>query len=211
VQPVVDAAWLNVRVWMPMLANPQFRSCQIAYAAREGRDGTKWDIVLPRQCWQCGSRDRLLQREYERQLRGFESPIGILACTAAVVLVLLLLSVWLGSGMCFMLAVFAGLGGAAFMFVKSWNERVRLVISTCPDHADQLRTPLTVAYENELHVILPSEQLTEAARLELAAKRRSDQRYSEPKEPAAPTTPGQSRRAAETYRRDELPPIKLDE
>ncbi|HEX4150060.1 MAG TPA: hypothetical protein VHY20_13770 [Pirellulales bacterium] len=210
-QPLVDAAWLNVRVWLPALANPHFRSSQIAYGARENRDGTKWEILLPRQCWQCGTRDRLLQREYERQLRGFESPVGILVCAGAVVLLLLLLALWMKSATCFLLAVFTALGGAAFMFVKSWKERARLVISTCPEHADGLRCPLMVAYENELVLILPSEQLTEAARTELAAKRRTDQRYSEPKDPVPPTAPGEARRVAETYRRGELPPIKLDE
>lgn len=212
VQPVANTVWLNARVWMPMLADPRFRACKISYGSREGRDGTKWDIVLPRQCWQCGARERLMQREYERQLRGFESPVGILVCTVAVALVLLLLALVLHSGTCVLLTFFVLLGGAAFMFVKSWTEQVRLVISTCPDHADALRSPLTVAYDNELHVVLPTEQLAQKAREELASKRRSDQRYSERSDaPPEVTTPGQSRRTTESYRRDELPPIKLDE
>jgi len=69
------------------------------HAAREGRDGTKWDIVLPKQCWQCASRDKLMQREYEHSLRGFESPIAILVCTGSVALLLLVLAMWMKSGL----------------------------------------------------------------------------------------------------------------
>jgi len=98
------------------------------------------------------------------------------------------------------------------MFVKSWSEHVRLLIFTCPDHADQLRSPLMVAYDNGLYMILPTEGLMQKAREELALKRRSDQRYSERSDtPPEITTPGQGRLAPESYRRDELPPIKLDE
>ncbi|HEY5313607.1 MAG TPA: hypothetical protein VIK18_13860 [Pirellulales bacterium] len=212
VLPVVDTVWLNVRVWLPMLATPQFRACQLNYTAREGRDGKKWDIALPKQCWQCASRDRLMQREYEQPLRGFESPIAILVCTGSIAVLLLLLAIWMRSGTCFMLAMFTLLGGGAFMFVKSWSEHVRLLIFTCPDHADQLRSPLMVAYDNGLYMILPTEGLMQKAREELALKRRSDQRYSERSDtPPEITTPGQGRLAPESYRRDELPPIKLDE
>jgi hypothetical protein len=212
VRPVADSAWLNARVWLPVLATPQFRACKVNYAAREGRDGTKWDIALPKQCWQCGSSDRLMQREYEQPLRGFESPIAILVCTVSIALLLLLLAVWMRSGTCVWLAMFTLLGGGAFMFVKSWSEHVRLVIFTCPDHADNLRSPLMVAYDNELHMILPNETFTQKAREELALKRRTDQRYSERSDtPPEITTPGQGRQAVEKYRRDELPPIKLDD
>jgi hypothetical protein len=192
----------------------------VTYAARESREGTSWEIILPSRCWECGATERLLKREYDRELRSFESPVAIGSCAVAVAFFFLLLGGWLG-GMAYWLFLMALVGGGAMLFLKSWNERARVAISTCPEHADGLKAPGLVVYDNELSVILPTSQLAKAARDEMLAKRREKSRYSEappPSDidkprPAAATEPQakEARYAQKDYKRDELPPIKLDE
>ena len=74
----------------------------------------------------------------------------------------LLLGLWLYFPLAvFSLAILAG--GCGFLYVKSWPERVRLVQWTCNDHADAMRQPEIVVYENELHLILATQELADAA------------------------------------------------
>ncbi len=99
-------------------------------------------------------------------------------------------------------------------YVKSWPERVRLLQWTCNEHADGMRQPEIVVYENELHLILATQELADAASAELVAKRRAGGQHAETRSdstvdpmaradaPSAPKPQG--------YKRDELPPIKLD-
>jgi hypothetical protein len=206
-------AWLNLRVWVPFLATPDFRDRQVSYGGRENRDGTKWTVNLPKQCWQCSKKDGLRSREYEADARSFEAPVAILACTVGVAIFALLIGLWLYWPLAlFSVAILAG--GCVFMYVKSWPERVRLVQWTCTDHADAMRQPEIVVYENELHLVLATSELAEAASAELAAKRRAGGKHSEESsdstvdpmvrvESPAPQKP-------QGYKRDELPPIKLD-
>jgi hypothetical protein len=218
VKPLVEWAGLQSKVWVPFLTTPVERARQVTYGARESRDGTKWDVTLPAQCWQCGTKQGLRSREYELDTRSFEAPVGILACAAGLSLFMFILSVWLGSWMCFFASLLLLVGGGAMMFVKSWPERVRLVVSTCPNHADDLRCPEFVVYENEFQVFLATPQLADAARSELASKRRAGGRYApDDHAPAAsPTAAAATPRPAagpapQAYKRGELPPIKLDD
>lgn len=233
VKPVIDSAWLNLRVWVPFLANPQFRECQVAYGARESRDGTRWDVSLPQQCWQCNTTTAVQSRTYERSLRTFDTPVAILACALGVAGFFFLLSVWIGSFLCFLISLFCVLGGLGFLYVKSWPEQARIVVSTCAEHADALRCPDLVVHDNVLYVMAFSPELAEVARAELNAKRKAGNRYAE--SPPAPTAAAQtprrettaiplsdepppaassdaaSRAAIAGYKRSELPPISLDD
>jgi hypothetical protein len=226
VQPLTERAWLNMRVWVPFLANPQMKVGQVRYAAREGRDGTQWNVTLPAQCWQCGAKESLLTREYQRELRSFDAPLAILAGALGGAFFLFLLGGFWSTF--YLLALACLVGGAAMMFVKSWPEQVRLSIASCAAHADQVRCPDLVVYDNELYVFAPSAELAQTARAEIIARRRSEQRYASPEErsarapapplsldapaasPSGPTSTTAPRPAA-GYKRGELPPIKLDE
>jgi hypothetical protein len=205
--------WLNLRVWLPFLATPDFRERKVSYGGRENRDGTKWNVNLPKQCWQCSKKDGLRSREYESDSRSFEAPVGILVCTVGLAIFALLIGLWLY----YPLALFSFailLGGCVLMYVKSWPERVRLVQWTCNEHADAMRQPEIVVYENELHLILATHELADAAGAELAAKRRAGGQHAEPR--ADSTVDPMARVEAspppkpQGYKRDELPPIKLD-
>jgi len=212
--PFRQWAWLNLRVWVPFLATPEFRDRQVSYGGRENRDGTKWTVNLPKQCWQCSKKDGLRSREYEFDTRSFEAPVAILACTVGVAILALLLGMWLYFPLAiFSLAILAG--GFILMYVKSWPEQVRLVQWTCNDHADAMRQPEIVVYENELHLILATQELADAASAELAAKRRAGGQYTETKssatvDPMARTEAPPPAKPQPPYKRDELPPIKLD-
>jgi hypothetical protein len=206
-------AWLNLRVWVPFLATPDFRNRQVSYGGRENRDGTKWTVNLPKQCWQCSKKDGLRSREYEADARSFEAPVAILACTLGLAVFALLIGLWLYWPLAvFSLAILAG--GCVFMYVKSWPEQVRLVQWTCNDHADAMRQPEIVVYENELHLILATPELTEAANAELVARRRASGKQSETGSGATVDPMARAESPApqkpQGYKRDELPPIKLD-
>jgi len=206
-------AWLNLRVWVPFLATPDFRDRQVAYGGRENRDGTKWNVNLPKQCWQCSKKDGLRSREYEVDTRSFEAPVAILACTVGVALCALLLGLWLYMPLAlFSFAILAG--GCVMLYVKSWPERVRLLQWTCNEHADGMRQPEFVVYENELHLILATSELADAASAELAAKRRAGGQHAEKGsdstvDPMA-RVDSPAPQKPQAYKRDELPPIKLD-
>jgi hypothetical protein len=206
-------AWLNLRVWVPFLATPDFRNRQVSYGGRENRDGTKWNVNLPKQCWKCSRKDGLRSREYEFGTRSVEAPVAILACSVGIALFSFLLGLWLY----FPLALFAFAilaGGFVMMYVKSWPEQVRLVQWTCTEHADAMRQPEVVVYENELHLIPATQELAEAAGAELAAKRRAGGQYAEARSNATVDPMARAETPAppkpQGYKRDELPPIKLD-
>jgi hypothetical protein len=233
-QPIVDKAWLNLRVWVPFLANPKFRENQVVYGARESRDAASWTVSLPKQCWRCNTTAGLISRDYERDLRTFEAPVGILACAGGLAAFFFLLFVFFGWGACFLASALSVLGGLIFLYIKSWPEHARLNISTCRQHGDELSCPPLVVYDNSLYVMLDSPELAEAARTELDAKRKAGNRYAADG-PAGPTTAAQtprpkttsiklddepppagtseasSRSTMASYKRAELPSIKLDD
>ena len=72
-QPVVDKAWLNLRVWVPFLATPNFATIRWCMEA-QSRDATSWTVSLPKQCWNCNTTAGVISRDYERDLRTFEGP-----------------------------------------------------------------------------------------------------------------------------------------
>lgn len=216
-RPYLDRAWRNARIWIPFLGTPSFRARQVTYGARENRDGVSWNVVLPQRCWNCSAIEGLHSREYDFDERSFESPVGILAVTIGLAFFLLLLTfLWWK----FIFLAFAALvGGAVLAYVKSWPEQVRVIVWTCDAHAGELRSPDAVVHENELHLLLPSASLAEAARSELAARRRAAGRHgqgtTETTDPmlsqqARPASEPSSAPAPAPYKRDELPPIKLD-
>lgn len=163
-RPKLHQTWLNLRVWMPVLLNPSERQRQIRYWARESCEGHTWMIALPARCWYCGRTDGLRTREYRTEVRGFEYPLLILATAAGAALFLLLFS-WVAALLALLLA-------AVGIAVKSWREDVRLVISTCDEHAADLRRPDMVLDQGELFVYSPTHQLAAAAIDELKAARR---------------------------------------
>ncbi|MBX7166540.1 MAG: hypothetical protein K1X74_09360 [Pirellulales bacterium] len=171
-RPRLQQAWLNFRVWAPFFLNPADRARQIRYWARESQEGTTWVIVLPQQCWSCGSTEALRSREYRRTVRGFEYPLMVIAMTAGAALFLLFLSWLFGSSALFWIALLAVVGGVATIFLKSWEEDVRLLISTCPEHADGLHCPDMVLDQGELFIYAPTHRLAEMAMDELKAARR---------------------------------------
>jgi hypothetical protein len=228
-KPYADPAWLNLRVWVPFLANPDFRASQVLFGAKDFRDGRDWKISLPRQCWQCGTTSGLMPRQYEKQIRTFEAPVGIAGSALGLAVFALLLALWLSSSF-FSLVAFCLIGGAVFLFVKSWIEHVEFSMWTCPTHADELRCPDMVVHENEVHVLMPWPKLAEATRQDILERRKNRDRgrygneaaapsraaetpiqLSETREPSRAAPPESAKPSVAGYKRDELPPIKLDD
>lgn len=223
VRPWVEWFWLNLRVWTPFLATPDFRNRQVAYPARDYRAEGQWLVVLPKQCAYCGAAEGLVERTWERELRCCEAPSSILAVAVGLWAFFMLVAVLWSFFYGFMLACLSLLGGAAIIRLKSWTEAVSLTASACPTHADALACPETVAYDDQLFVIAPSLKIVAAAREAIDEKRRSRQAYAatttEPRRTAPPAInpmtgtqpPPAQRPEPPGYRRTELPPIKLDE
>lgn len=220
-QPLGRWFWLNLRVWAPFLATPQFRACTVKYTPKEGRTRDTWTIELPKRCWKTGAEQGLVARRYAFDVRSFESPAGIVAVAAGVGACcwLLALLAWSWFLPLAMLGILCLLGGAALLFVKSWTEPVELTIWTRPEHADALRRPDAVAHDGDLYLILPDEAFAEAARTEAAARRRSSNKYAQDREVDRDPTMRSSAAGAEASssalprpaKREELPPIKLEE
>lgn len=224
-RPAVDQSLLNLRVWLPILATPDMKGREVRYGAREHRAGTKWQISLPEQCWQCGKTDGLEKREVSRSVRRFESPLSILSGTFGVAIALFVLCIVFRSITLFNLAFLLSIVGAVLLFVKSWKERVRMTIWTCPEHAAEFAPPEISPGEDDLHVFVATESLAQAARAEIKAARRRNlperpvsadatenadkpavreraaNRAPSPDEPPPPSRPLPTR--------TELPPLKL--
>ncbi len=216
VRPLVDQATLNLRVWIPALSTPDMKGRQVRYRARENRVGLKWQVALPQQCWQCGKTTGVEQRESSRSVRCFDNPVAIVSGAYGSAVVLLLLWAFLPWGLPLKLAILLAIGGSALLFIKSWKERVRIVIWTCPEHAADLPDCGCAVNEDELYLFVPSESLAETARAEQQAARRREQGppaskaasdASAPPPPSAAEPPSPSRSLGS---RTELPPLKLD-
>jgi hypothetical protein len=173
-RPLLDQAVLNLRVWLPALNTPDMKGRQVKYRARENRTGLEWHIKLPEQCWQCGKTDSLAERDFKRSIQRFDSPLSIIFGSLGVAGMLLLPWLIFGSWKFVGLAILPLIGGGVLLKVKSWPERVRLMIWTCPQHAAELSAPAMAIGEDDLYLFVASESLAEAARAELKAARRRD-------------------------------------
>lgn len=176
-RPWLDQAWLNVRVWLPFLRSPDMNLRLVKYRSREQRSGMTWEIGLPKQCWQCGLVDGLTSKKFDRQVRTFEAPTNVLGFSLGFSALLLLLWVLLGWSSCWKAAFLLTLGGCAWLAVKSWKERVRMTLWSCPVHLDQAAAPGLVCHDDDLYVYAPSESLAETARAEVAAARKKQGKY----------------------------------
>jgi hypothetical protein len=175
-RPTLWQAWLNVRAWIPFLANPFERKRLVRYTAREKRRGLVWSVDLPAHCYHCGTGDDLSIRRVSRQVRSFEYPVAIVAGTLAAMLSIALLQLLLGLWLTLLIwAALAALGTAIF-FLKSWRERVELVLWTCETDAPAFEPPDVVVHDEELYLYLPSVKLAKAAAAELKNERASSGR-----------------------------------
>lgn len=177
-RPCLAQTWLNLRIWIPFLLNPDLRQRRVRYWGREHREGDTWRIGLPAQCWHCGRTEGLRSREYDVDRRGFEYPLQIVAATLGSALLLAFFAWLLSSSFLWLLTLIVVAGGVGILLLKSWSERVRLVMWTCGDHADTMPSPEYVVDQNELHVFLPTVGLAEATQADLTDERRRKGRYS---------------------------------
>lgn len=184
-QPGLHRTWLNLRVWLPFLMNPFERKRLIRYTPKENRVGLDWKIDLPEQCWKCGEPTDLKKKKFSSDVRSYEYPVQIVIGAALTILMFLfancLLSGWVTALLILLTLVLAGL----LIRAKSWQEHVDLLIWSCPEHRKELVPPELVAYEDELHVHLPSAELTKAALAELADRRRGNRRPDYERPPRA--------------------------
>jgi hypothetical protein len=223
--PIWEQAWLNLRVWAPALANPHFRARQIKYRSSENRTALQWLVALPRQCCQCGAAEDLRNREFRRDVRAFDAPLAILAGTWGFAALLLLVWLTFGWSWTLQLALILLLLGAGLLWVKSWQEDVRVSMWACSNHFDGVSEPGLVIHDDELFVQVPSSSLAETAKAELVAARRQRRHYPEAVAGAPQPSPAASRPSAAGEKqggppstepapfvpppRGELPPIKL--
>lgn len=219
-QPRVEQAKINLRVWVPFLMSAQERMRMLKYNHREARDGSEWKVILPPRCWKTGATEGLRTRRYEVEIRSFDSGPGILFGTLGICGGFMLIGMLLGFWPLFIVGLLGVPVGLTIMLVKSWPESVMIEMSSLPEHADDMKRPDLVVYENELYVFVPSEELANAAREEQTARRRAGPRHIATARgidggmrPTAPSG-GASAPAASTkvkYERAELPPINLDD
>ncbi|MBL8827150.1 MAG: hypothetical protein JNM18_09200 [Planctomycetaceae bacterium] len=240
IEPFLKRCWLNLRVWVPQLANPDFRARQVVYHASDVLSDGYWNVELARQCWLTGKTDTLAEHKLELPVRSHENPLQIVLATVATLMVLFLLW-WFFSLGGFILWIVAGLIGYAVLRLKSWPEHVRVTYWASPEAGDAMPAPEVVAADGRLTVVTVDKRLAEATRKSIAAKRAAaaqaraagfapaapptratmsldDRPTSAPAhdptlgtmrprapEPTPPTTP------LSNYKRDELPPLKLDD
>jgi hypothetical protein len=182
-RPGLHQIYMTMKIWAPFLMNPRQRSCQVRYWARECRVNKTWSIILPDNCWACGTTEDLADRQYDVEIRGYDSGAPISMGTIGISLCCLLLACLFLSFNLLLISLLVLVIGGVLFFAKSWTEQVRLVISTCPQHADELRRPDIVLDENELFLFLPTETLALATRAQQQAKRRRN-------DEVPPTLPG---------------------
>lgn len=219
-RPWLDWALLNLRVWYPFFRTPNMKARQVKYRSSDARSGMSWRVGLPQQCYACGATEGISRQKFVQQVRVFEAPTTILGGTiggAALFLFFGLVFFWTSF---LILGVLTLVLGSVFQFIKSWTERVTVTIWSCPEHLEELAPPEVVSYDEDLYVYLPHEGLSEAARAELIASRKKDQKLRPPL-PAAPepTETNERKPTADTAVspppaqsipvRGELPPLKL--
>lgn len=208
------------------------------YSAVDERIGLAWQVSLPRQCWQCGKTTNLKVTEHRLTLRAFENPIALFSGAAVGIGIgLLLLVVWPSVSTLLLLVLIAAIA-FGLLWLKSWNEDVRLAMFTCSEHAGQAPCPEMAIDDQHLHVFLASSEMAAEAREQIQAKRKSNRpagqsngesarsgrvadaappRYTPPR-PSATSAPAELPAATVPLSPDparvnspsaELPPIKL--
>ncbi|MGD9647729.1 MAG: hypothetical protein AB7U73_18600 [Pirellulales bacterium] len=170
-RPLVRQAWINLQVWLPFLQNRTERERMVKYHPREHREGTRWAVDLPKQCWQCGATETLWDRELELEVRAFEYPLQVLAGMLGAAGFFLFLAWAFGSWRMLLFYFLSLLVGGVVLWVKSWPETVKLQMWTCPQHAAEMRSPTMGIEEGELFLFMPSELLAEQARRDLRRAR----------------------------------------
>jgi hypothetical protein len=170
-QPAWRQLWLNLKVWAPYLSNRVDRDRMVRFNALDYRIGLKWTTALPKQCWECGAEAPLTATEFKRLLRAYENPLAILAGTAAGVLIVLLILLFAPLTGLVLLLLVVGIG-VGLLKLKSWDEDVRLVIWSCPDHAAELTLPEMCVDDQQLCVFAPTPEIAEAAREAIREKRK---------------------------------------
>jgi len=214
-RPTLEQSALNLRVWLPVLSTPDMKGRQVKYRARENRVGLKWQLALPKQCWQCGKTDDLQRQETNRSVRCFDNAVAIISGSYGSALALLLVWVFAPWEWPLKLALLLAVGGSLLLFIKSWKERVRIIVWTCPDHAAELPPCSCAVNEDDLYLFVPSESLAEAAQAELQAARRretgSPVKKTEGESLGPPPSDNQAAPPGSMPGpRKELPPLKLD-
>ena len=213
-------------VWYPFLLGGGLLARRVVYDGREVSQGGKWSLTLPKQCWCCGTQQRVESQQLSRDVRTYDLPPSMLMLGAVVAVLLIVVGLFTAR----MWAVLLGLvlvgAGAVLLMLKSWREPVRMVLWSCDAHADEVRAPDLVIYDNELYLFAPTASLAEAATSELMARRRKGRRHAEvgesmpesrPSESARPTRsptgeePRTSPPSVNRPVREELPPIKMDD
>lgn len=175
-----DRALLSLRVWVPALRTPAMKARQVKYRSSDARSGMTWKVGLPKQCYECGKTERLTLRKYSQEVRVLEAPTTIIGGTLGGALLLLCMAIVFGAWVLFFLSMAVVVMGAAFQFIKSWSERVKVNIFSCPEHLEDLTAPQVVSYDDDLYVFLPHESLTEPARAELVESRKKGQKQRPP-------------------------------
>lgn len=223
IEPLLKRAWLNLRVWMPQLANPDFRARQVTYDSDEFLHDGVWHIEFPRQCWKTGVAENLTKRELEIGLRSSENPLQIVLGTVAAFAIFGLIwwfIMWTWGS--FLLMLLVPLVGYGILHLKSWPEQVRLSYYSAGDVTEPMPLPEGVGFDGKLYLVLADAKLAEAGRMGIAAKRKA--RAGGPLSQMGVSTPsagpavdptlaprGDTPTSPSGYRREELPPLKLDE
>ncbi|MDA7977837.1 MAG: hypothetical protein MPJ50_03590 [Pirellulales bacterium] len=203
------------------MANPHERRCLAKYEARDARKGMRWTVVLPRQCWNCGTTEDLTPQRFDAEIKVYHQPVMIVSVTIAFVVLILLttfcLSVWLPG----ILAVGIVIAGAWILLkLKSWQEEARLHVWSCRQHGDMLEQPDMIVEDESLNIFLPTPEICRAAMADLKERRRQGgKRRDQPgagqasSAPASPNQPASSDPPRVPHRpsapREDLPPIKL--
>ena len=215
---------VNLRIWVPVLSNRGLEARLVRLWARECRSGLSWEYDLPKQCWRCGSQDELIGRQLRRDVRSFESPLVLVACAAAVMILCMLCAWLLGSWLAMLLALATIPAGYALILLRSWNENVSLSTWRCREHEAEPCVPDMAVDQGELFLYLPSAKLAEAANRELADKRRNTKAErgamhdtlphpsapsSDAPDKTAPSRPEPGKIFGERPSKPDLPPIKL--
>ena len=215
-------SWLNLRVWIPFLLNPSDADRQVKYWARDNRDGLMWKVAFPKQCWECGEKDDVKKREFRRSVRSFDMPLPILIGTLTFAALFLAGGIWLWGPLLYCALGLVVLCGA-LLLVKSWVEDVRVILWSCPRHAESLPAPELVVDGEQLFVYAPTAPLAKEANAQnkeerlRANKSRAAARGAElPEEPPLRDEPPPKERDRPKQPRvpkpkAELPPIKLSD
>ena len=172
-KPILHQTSVNLKVWIPFLKNAHDRDREIVFAARESRQAARWMIVLPQQCWCCGSKENLKRKKHDTLVRGFEYPIPIFVTMLTAVGFLLLVAWWLESWFSVFLAMFIAAAGLAVLYLKSWQDRVQITIWATKEHASEPYELDLAVDEADLYVYVPSAELAADARKAVKAARRT--------------------------------------